>query len=220
LPYILVGIFAVIGAVILMFIAEPQVEAEKAGNDYFYQMKQGLTALIKIKPRTLLFSLLALAATVEISYEVINSALLVTYKFSPELLGTLGAILALLAALSTRFLANKLNFLTYAGSYGISLILSGLGSTIGLISVAVRESIEPILGIYSSTIINRQVESRYRATALSAFSMAKSLPYAVVAIFLGSIIDRIGVINFAISLGIFTLFIVLITIIPHDYSRK
>ena len=65
-----------------------------------------------------------------------------------------------------------------------------------------------------SILINKNVESKYRATTISSFNMLKNLPYLLTAYLLGALMDVITARYFALILGVIlmiTLFIWIVT---------
>ncbi|MCD8485140.1 hypothetical protein LRY60_06185 [Candidatus Woesebacteria bacterium] len=77
-----------------------------------------------------------------------------------------------------------------AAFLGTAILSPLVGLTIGISGILMRNIFYPVLETMSANAINTFVESRYRATTLSAFAMLTSIPYVFGAAVVGMAIDR------------------------------
>ena len=94
------------------------------------------------------------------------------------------------------------------------------GLIIGGLSLILRSAVQTIIVNLTSVVINENVESKYRATALSSFNMFKNLPYVLSAYLLGSLMDTITARNFAFVLGVLLGTLLLINSIRTKNTSK
>ncbi|MDQ6984739.1 MAG: hypothetical protein Q9M91_07780 [Candidatus Dojkabacteria bacterium] len=93
--------------------------------------------------------------------------------------------------------------------YVLSLLFTNINSVIlTIVLLTIRFMLEPSINAINSKDINDSIESKYRATALSTFSIIKGMPYVILAIPLGSLIDEFGALDVTIYLGIVTLILI------------
>ena len=105
-------------------------------------------------------------------------------------------------------------FIILSFIYGVLLLLVPfiqLLSAIGLF--AIIASIAAINHVLQSKIINDKVDSKYRATTLSTFSMLVSIPYVLSAVLLGYLSDMYTVQNVIFVLGVFMIVVLMVSYI-------
>ena len=213
LPYVLCGISLLIGGILSFYLVEPKIDTEKfTVKNYLKQNVLGFKQLFI--NNTVMKKTLAVTSVMVISlilYEGVNDILGVSFGFSEVQLGYLAAILSLVAAgasiLGSKLeskLPGKILYLTSIPLYSLSLLASPfVGLYLGGLTLLIRNVIAPILENEASTVINQFVESKYRATALSSFSMLKSLPYALTIYVISAATDHYPVQKIAFILGLF-----------------
>ena len=213
LPYIVNGITFLIAAVVASFLTEPRIDSEKFNlRNYIKQNVIGFKQLfINHYSALRTIGLLLVMMVTLIVWEGINDILSVKYGFTATQLGFLSSIFALAGA-GGSVIAGKLSEkvdhnILYFGSlvlYILSMLVSPfVGMIVGGGTILLRNFVSPLLDNETSTIINNQVESKYRATALSSFSMLTSLPYAILIFPITASIDRFPATWVAFSLGLF-----------------
>ena len=221
-PFYLCGIFNIFGMVISFFIKEPNItnKVKLSLNLYTDTLINGTKQLFGNKNfRFLVVLFITIGSLVVISEEVLDYSLSVQFGFDEKALGILFAIVYLFATVSSQIgntIVNKIgNYksiillsLIMIFSFLISPLISGVT---GGIIILIRNSLFPVFNIISYTEINKNIESKYRTTVLSAFSMFKQVPYVISAFFIGYLTDIFTAVNVAFLLGI----IFLILIIPQ-----
>ena len=200
-------------------------------SNYIYQTKQGFNQLTKnesILRQTLL--LLTIGVILVIADEMLNSFLGVEFEFKPEQLGIFWAILFLISGIFSQFTSKflkivsekKLLFLTGI-IVAVTFIVSPLaGILLGGISLTVRAASQVIFLNTGSFIINKNTESKYRATTISTYNMLRNIPYAVSAYFIGSLADTYSAKIIASYLGVVLLLLLIFPILrrPYESSNK
>lgn len=219
LPFVANAIAYSIGIILSFFLKEPSVDTQQFTVDNFIrQTKQGIFQLTKstgIRKQTML--LLSIGFFIVISDEMLNGLLGFEFGFNEKQLGLLTAGLLFLSALASqltpvikRSLGNNNSLLAIALILMVSLFVSPFaGFVLGGTALLVRYSLQAIFGNISSIIVNEHTDSRYRATTLSTFNMAKNLPYVISAYLIGSLSDIYRAKNIAAVLGLL-LFLLLI----------
>ncbi|MCC7304290.1 MFS transporter [bacterium] len=215
LPFYFTGAVGLLGAFGTLFLVEPKTDSEKfTVNGYIKQNIFGFKQLF-VTPETVkkTLALLSILFVSSIMYEGLNDIMSVKYGFTEVQLGIFAAILSLAGAgasilsvrLEKKISSSKLFLLGIFG-FAVSLLLSPFVGLIGGgVTILIRNIISPILENESSAVINRYVDSKYRATALSAFSMLRFLPYALTIYVVSAAADVYPVTYVVFILGIFTI---------------
>lgn len=211
LPFISVGIVIYFGLLVTLFLHEPLVDTEQFSlKSYIHQTRQGFHQLPKskqIKEHTVL--LLCIGIFIMIIYQVLNDVLVVEFGFKAQQLGILVAITCFVSAIAsqltpkiTRIAGEVRGLLIISFLIGLSLLTSPfVGVALGGLSVIFRASLHANYDNITSVILNRNTESKYRATTLSTFNMLSKIPYVLVAYFVGYLMDVYTAVNFSFMLG-------------------
>lgn len=212
LPFILHGISYFFGFLLCFFFVEPHFDTEKFSlKSFFIQTMQGfgeLTKTIDISNQTIL--LISIGAIVVIADEMLNGFLAVEFGFNEQLAGvfwsTVYVISSIISQLTPGFVKyfdeNK-SILISGIMIGITFVISPyLGLFLGGISLLVRSSFQVTFFNLASILINKNTESKYRATTLSTFNMLKNIPYVLFAFLIGSMADKYSAKVIAFWLGI------------------
>jgi len=201
-PYILNGIVCLIGLFACFFLVEPAVDTEKYTlSTFFRQNTLGIRSLFGSGyMRRLSVFLGVTGAFTLVIYNLLDDLLAVEFGYSPMGISILFAIACLVAGFASiyvpriRFGINQRTLLI--GSMvimGFLLILSPIvGMTIFGLILFLRVIMEVVYENASSVIINKNTESRVRATTLSSLSLLRSLPYAIGGTFAGVLVDMAG----------------------------
>ena len=221
LPFLFHGLFYFIGFFVSFFLLEPHLDTEKfSWQNFFSQMRYGfkeLTKTIEIRKQTII--LLSIGGIVVIADEMINGFLGVEFGFNEQLAGIFWSVVYILSSFSSQLTSGLVNYfkekrsLLITGSLlGITFIISPkIGLVLGGMSLLLRSSLQVIFSNLTSIFINKNTESRYRATTLSTFNMLKNIPYVMLAFFVGSLADKYSakIIAFWLGIILFGLLIVL-----------
>lgn len=224
-PFFLSAIFYFVGLIITLFLTEPIVDTIKFSfKNYFLQTKKGLQELFKnsfIKKQTIL--LLSIGFIVVIFDSMMNNVLGVEFGIKAQYIGIIWAVMYFISAISLQFIPSFLKLfkdntiLTIIGFLiAITSIFSPiLGLVFGTISIVFRYALQSIFVSLTSIVINKNTESKYRATTLSTFNMINSLPYVCTAFFIGLLADKFSAKNITLYLGI-----ILIILLSFQFNKK
>ena len=225
LPFIVNAFFHFAGLILSLFLIEPIVDSIKFSfKNYLFQTKQGVRELFKtqyIKRQTVL--LLSIGFIVIIVDQMLNIILGVEYGMKEQYIGIIWAIVYLVSALALQIIptiSKKINENIALIIIGIliafTLIISPiLGLFIGTLSIIFRSSFQSIYFSLASIAINKNTESKYRATTLSTFNMINNIPYVCTAFFVGSLADKYSAKNISQYLGI-----ILIIFLSFQFHKK
>lgn len=95
-----------------------------------------------------------------------------------------------------------------------------LGLVLGFIIVAIIAIVGNISFPWISIIVNKQISSQYRATTLSTLSFFIKLPYVILAVFAGSLIQEGKIGTFTSGVGIFIIILVVINEVIFRWLDK
>ncbi len=198
-PFIATGIAGFIGMLtILFFVEEPPIDTEKFSlKNYIRQTQKGFTHLFIQVPKGVLFNTIFIVSFAYIFDQVVENAFAIEIGFSEKGLGILFAIIPLVGAFSAHIYplyqkkySQNIVLAVFTFLFFISALLSPyLGIAVGTLMILYRAFTAPVMDVVAAGIVNRNVESKYRATAISTFEMVKKLPYISIAYFLGGLID-------------------------------
>lgn len=211
-PFFLSAIFYLFGLIITLFLTEPIIDTIKFSfKNYLLQTKKGLQELFKnslIKKQTIL--LLSVGFIVVIFDQMMNSILGVEFGIKPQYIGIIWSFMYFVSAISLQIIP----FFLKTFKENITLVIIGLlialtmifspklGLILGTFSIILRYPLQSIYFSLTSIMINKNTESKYRATTLSTFNMINSFPYVCTAFFIGSLSDKYSAKNISMYLGI------------------
>jgi len=202
LPFILTGIFVLIGFVFTFFLKEPPIDTVKYSfKAYLKQNIEGFRELFRVKEAIpFIFLILGAYSFSHILMEVLDPSLLIAFSFTEAQMGVIYAFMPIISAIGVylypqivkRF--GKRAYLIF--TFGTLIIATAISPFIGmvtaLISLSYRNFFYQTIATASSDTINSFVDSKYRATTLSTFNMLKNLPYVIAAYGLGYLTDTVG----------------------------
>ncbi len=217
LPYLLLAGFYFLSLLLILFaLREPSVDTEKGFTfkQYLQQTMSGFHELFKTR-RIAYMVLLLLVGT--LGYYTASEFLGVSqgkgFNLSAtqvSLLFTGGYIVSAVLAQFFAKLQNKFSHIGIALTAGCFMLLSYLAAMfvspiVGMTLIMGRISSSSTFANIRSVLLNNEISSKNRATALSTFSLLYTLPYTLVVFFGGRIIDATSVNTFASMFGVFLL---------------
>lgn len=230
LPFFASATFYFLGIIGTLFLTEPLIDTEKFNwKNYLYQTKQGikqLTKTINIRNQTLL--LLSIGVIGVILDEMLYSFLGVEFGLKAETIGIAWAIVFLISASAVqttpyirKSLGDKKAVILAGGVIALTLTVSPvLGLALGVLSILFSSTFLAIFTNLTSIIINKNTESKYRATTLSTYNMIKNIPYVLSAYFIGFLSDSISAKNSAFVLGILLIFFLALPTLKVKLSNR
>lgn len=211
-PFYGVAIAYLIGMILSFGLIEPSVDTEKySWKRFLLQNKEGFGQLFMNK-RIAYMSLLFLvpSAFMIATENVLNDATAIELGFKSTQLGIFATLLYLFgiyASEKSEWIISKMNakniFILLLLIYFLTLVVMPKASfVVGAILLLLRYGASTIFGNYESVRINDAIDSRYRATTLSTFSLIKNIPYIFTATAIGALMNIYTVKVFSMYFGI------------------
>lgn len=215
LPYLLLAGFYLLSLILIIFaLREPTVDTEKGFTfrQYMSQTLSGFRELFKTR-RTALLVVFLLFGT--LGYYTASEFLGVSQgkafglsATQVSLLFTGGYVVSAILAQFFAKLQNRFSHVGIAVTAGSFMLLSYLAAAlvtplVGMTLIMGRISSSSTFSNIRSVLLNKEISSKNRATALSTFSLLYTLPYTIIVFFGGKIIDATSVNTFATFFGFF-----------------
>jgi MFS family permease len=231
IPFYATAFASLLALFIAFLYEEPKIDTIKFSfSNYFRQNKVGFTELFKKSvSRSWIIKLLLITSFIVILNSIFDNALAINFGYKEKGLGILFAIAIFLAALGNHFYLKiksvlgdkKLILLVIITLIASAIISPFVGIIVGTVSLMIRFFIYPFADIQASNSINKYVESKYRATTLSTFTMLYKLPYVLTAVIVGSMIDSLGAKSAVFYISIlFTAIALLIYMVPKKQQAS
>jgi len=221
LPHILWGSGFAIGAFASFFLIEPRVDSERFSfRKYFKQLFVGIKELTQTGLRQFIgFFFILVGVYYMYSWGFIRPALATSFGFFAKEQGLILPALTLLGAIIVRsvpYLKRKisdiwglviLSILMACGFFlaGLPIGYYGIFSMI-LIMIAGR-----LATPWISIIVNKRIDSKNRATTLSTVALLTKIPYVLVAVAAGKMIEEGKIGLFARSTGLVIFGVILLS---------
>lgn len=226
LPFILVAVAYIVGIFISFGLTEPSIDSEKySWKKFISQNREGFVQLFSTKKIAFLAILFLIPSSFMIATEnVINDATAVQLGFTSIQLGIFATVMYLFGIFASEHSSWIMNKLNSKSIYGLMLVvyISTLifipqnSLIVGAGFLLVRYGAATVFANYESVRINAVIDSRYRATTLSTFSLIKNIPYIFTATFIGIAMNSYGAITFSLYFGLLLLIILLILFVTKN----
>lgn len=199
LPFVAVAVAYGIGFFLSLKLTEPNIDTEKySWGKFVRQNAEGFRQLFASKKLTFMALALLIPGAFMIATEnVLNDATAVELGFNSVQLGIFATILYLVGVVvseKTDWFISKLSPIwLYGGTivvYATTLLLMPKATFIaGALLLLTRYGVQTFFGNYESVRINAVIDSRYRATTLSTFSLIRNIPYVLTATLIGTLMN-------------------------------
>jgi MFS family permease len=231
LPFILVAFAYLVGMFIAFGLTEPIIDSEKySWKKFLSQNKHGFAQLFSTRKIAFLSLLFLVPSSFMIATEnVINDATAVQLGFTSVQLGIFATVMYLFGIFASeqsswiiKILHSRFIYIGLLAIYLITLLIIPQASLIiGAVLLLVRYGAATIFGNYESVRINEVIDSRYRATTLSTFSLLKNIPYIFAATFIGVAMNNYGAMIFSMYFGILlAVMLLLFFVTSRLFSRR
>lgn len=219
-PFLLQGLVYIIGALIALRLREPRVDTMKYSfRGFFRQNVAGFREIFatrRVAQISVVF--IILGAGYFFASNLLGISQAREYGMDPRGVGFLfgtGYILSAIASqgfpkLKAWLGARKLLMLTAAILLTSFLFARYVGIITGSVLIIARIASSTTFRNSRSSILNRFIESKNRATAISTIVLLSQLPFALFAFFAGSYMDSHSPNSFALVLGIFLVILLLL----------
>jgi MFS family permease len=212
LPFLLVATAYLIGLILSFWLKEPIIDTEKySWTKFIHQNAEGFRQLFANRKLAIMVMAFLIPGAFMIATEnVLNYATAVELGFSSIQLGIFATILYLFGVVvseKTEWLSSRLNAKwIYGGSVAIYaltlLVIPKAAFLTGAILLLVRYGTQTFFGNYESVRINAVIDSRYRATTLSTFSLLRNIPYVLTATVIGMMMNFYTAKTFSMYFGV------------------
>jgi MFS family permease len=229
LPFFMVAGALFLAFVLTLLLKEPAVETDHFSlKGFIQQNRQGFKQLFYSKPMIALTVFLLSVAIFSVNFnQFLNDFLAIDFGFQPTQLGVFSAVVYLVAAFGshltpslTRPFGHIRSVIFITILFAVTSIVSPyIGIIIGAGTILLRVTLMVMFQNISSALINKAVDSKYRATTISTFNMLANIPYVLTAYLIGSMIDTIGSVWFTFYLGISLIFLVLLQLYLYQLIK-
>lgn len=212
LPHILWGVGYLLAFFLTFFLVEPKIDTIKFSfKNYFRQLSVGAKELFQPALRKYMFFALFLVGVYYMySWGFIKPALATSFGFYSESQGIITAIMAVVCAVVIRFIPYFRKKISDLAGLILLLVLMAVGFIgayfpIGYWGVLVLIVITlggSVASPWISAIINKDIESKYRATTLSTMAFIAKIPYVLLAVIAGNLIQQGNLRYFNLGIGL------------------
>lgn len=190
-------LFSLTAIGILSFMTEPKSDTEEASYvEYFSKLKTGVQSIFTKPVFSFVLPVLFFSMLIKAYEGVIRQNTGAYFGFSGE---TFGYVLALILIPTLLISYNYNKILSYfkdkielffAALYIVGFLIVYITNNLyfGMVSFLSIYVAQEIAKPYVIGLINKQTESKHRATAISTVSLFSEFPYMIVVIFFGSLI--------------------------------
>ncbi|NMB56489.1 MFS transporter [Candidatus Beckwithbacteria bacterium] len=231
LPYILTAISMLISLATSFFLYEEKnyQHHHKTLKESLKENLQGFKQLAKINMRAYLLPIILIMFIAYLyDYGFPKPAIAVNFGFYEKEQALIYALMALLNITIIgllprirRFIKDKLglNLVTFLLGIGFMLASLKLGY-LGLLVLIMIELSWNVADPWISIIVNKNIESKYRATTLSTLQFISKLPYILINFILGKAIDNGAANLFHLILGVMIIVLISGSILVNKRNKN
>ena len=203
-----------IATIAAIFIVEPKKDSYKFSlNQYFTQIKEGTANLFKKEIKIYTFFIFSILGTYFLySFGFIRPAIATSFGFYAREQSIIFSSLTFMGVLVVKmipFIRSKLGdfyglaVLSLLMSSGFFIASANVG-TYGIFSILVIAISAKLATPWVSIIINKHINPNNRATTLSALTFIQKLPYVLIAVIAGNLIEKgmLTSFNFGVALTV------------------
>jgi len=232
LPYIIQAGIYVVAAGLTLLLVEPRIDTKKYHLNQF--LKQNIAGFLEItkskKVAWISIILITVGSGYFIAAQILGISQARQYGMDSRGVGILFALGYILSALASygfpklkSLFGPKILFIIATGCLLLSFLAAKyVGIALGSLLIILRISSSTTFRNIRSILLNRYIESKNRATAISTVVLLSQLPYAFLAWTIGGYIDRASPNNFAWYLGMtLSIFLLLeLILLPRFLNLK
>lgn len=211
-PFYITAIIYSLTALLCLFLKEPRVDSEKFSfSNYLAQNTKGFTELFKdLKTTQISLIMITVASGYFIAAKILGISQAEEYGLDGKGVGLLFGTGYIISAVFSYYypkIRNRVgNIKLLIISVGVllsSFIFAPFAGIVGGgILIIMRISSSTIFGNAKSVIMNRFIDSKNRATALSTLTLLSQIPFTLSFYFIGKYIDHNSPNSFALLLGV------------------
>jgi len=230
LPHYAWGFAYLFGFVASFWIEEPSIDTMKFSfRNYFNQMGEGAKQLLTPNLRPYIPIMFAILGIYYLySYGLVRPAIAIHFGFFATEQAVIGAILGITCAIAVGLIPkmrDKLSdvaglvLLTGVLAVGFLFAAMPLGYYGFLVMLAIALS-GNLASPWVSIVVNRELPSKYRATALSTIALFTKIPYVVAAMIAGRMIDSGYLWLFNLVIGVLVVITVIWTLFSFSTKKN
>ncbi len=230
LPFLAQAVLTIIAAVAALKLKEPKIDSVHYKlSDFATKNIQGFKELFhSIKTTRISLTFITIESGYAIAAAILGISQAQEYGIKPEMVGILFGIGYILSAAASylypqfRKIAGMkiLLILSVTALLSSFLFAQYVGIVVGSLLIIMRIASSTTFRNTRSIIMNRMFTSQNRATAISTLTLLSSLPYTILAYFIGDYIDKTSPNQFAFTLGIILIFVLTIVQFLSLFEKK
>lgn len=211
LPFMMVAIFYMIGAIGATWLVEPKIDTAKySWRRFVAQNKAGFGQLFtNVEIRIIVIALLIPSAFMVATENVLSDATAVELGLNSLQLGMYASVLFMVGVVFSestekilKIFKSKTIYLILISLYLITLVLMPVAGIIAGISLLfARYAVQTVYDNFTSVRLNAVIESKYRATTLSTYSLIRNIPYVIFATGIGVMMNLLTAKTFSMYFG-------------------
>lgn len=199
IPHILWGSGFALGILFAWLLVEPKVDTEKFSiKKYFQQLLSGIKELTQTGlKRYIGFFFILVGVYYLYSWGFIRPAIATSFGFFAQEQGVILPALTIVGAIVVRAIPYLKKKLSDLGGLLIFSVMMAVGFLIaafpigywGIFSMIIIAISGKLASPWISIIINKRIESKYRATTLSTVALMTKVPYVLIAVLAGRMVE-------------------------------
>lgn len=199
LPFILVTVFYLAGLILSNWLTEPVTDTEKYSlRKFLTQNKEGFNQLFSTRAIAYMTLIFIIPSAFMVATEnVLNDATALELGFNSIQLGIFATLLYLFGVLVSeksewimkKMRSSWLYLIPIVIYVGTLIMMPKAAFLIGAFLLLIRYGVQTFFGNYESVRINSIIDSKYRATTLSTFSLLRNIPYVFAATGIGLLMN-------------------------------
>ncbi len=229
-PFIISSLIYFIAAIVCIFLTEPKIDSEKFSvKTYVKQNLKGFTELFKnVKTTQISLMLITVSVGYFIAAKILGISQAEQYGLTGSGVGILFGSGYIIAALASHFypkLRKKVGNAQLLILATLCLVASFVfakfvGVFLGSLLIVMRIASSTTLNNAKSVIMNRFIESKNRATAISTARLLSEVPFTLTFLFIGKYIDAHSPNEFALILGMMLILLLLPQVLLYRYKQR
>lgn len=211
LPFVLVAVFYGIGAIVALWLVEPAIDTEKySWNAFISQNRAGFGQLFgKMDVRKMVIALLLPSVFMVATENVLSDATAMELGLNSVQLGIYASVLFMVGVIFSenterilKMVKSQQLYIMLIGIYLATLVLMPVAGLIfGISMLFMRYAVQTVYDNYTSVRLNAAIESKYRATTLSTYSLMRNIPYVIFATGIGVMMNLLTAKVFSMYFG-------------------
>lgn len=222
LPFVLSGVGAILGFVVAISLTEAKVVKTKVNiTVYIKQTKDGMLYLLHRRMGLYLFiAIVVLGTSYAFDVGVIKPLVLDKLGYYASAQAVINAIVAIIAILALTQLnrlrgvvSERVGFIVLAFVLGIGIVITALPiHKLGILAFLMIYIVYSLVGPWLNDIVQNEVPSSHRATALSTLALLQKMPYILLAPLAGAMSSSGHLDRFLLGMGLCVLVSIVILI--------